>query len=204
MQNFISFIKSKQFYIHLGLIIVLIVLIFFILIKWLAAYTDHGKFVYVPDFKGQTIRDLDKFIEAKDVSYKIIDSIYHPEEKTGIVLRQDPESNVKVKHNRTIYLYVTRLTPPGIKMPKLVDRSERQARLILLTYGLKIGRLIEKSADCNGCVLVQLNDGKEIAEGTEIKKGSVVDLIVGKKDSFYDASMDSTGLEDKKNENVHE
>lgn len=196
MQAFISFIKSKQFYLHLGIIILTFFLIFFILIKWLSSYTNHGEYVEVPDFKGSKISELDDFIKNKDVTYQVIDSIYDPKQKTGIVLRQDPEPNVKVKHNRTIYLYVTGMVAPQIKMPKLIDRSERQARLIVGTYGLKMGHVTEKLADCNGCVLAQLVNGKEIEAGTLIKKGSVVSLVIGVKDSYFHHSSDTTNTDE--------
>lgn len=191
MQTFFTFLKSKQFLIQFGIILALVFIILFATLKWLSTYTQHGDFVLVPDFKGQTIAGLDDFIKDKGVNYQIIDSIYDPKEKPGVVLRQDPDTNVKVKHNRTIYLYVTGMVAPQIIMPKLVDRSERQARLILNSYGLKVGRVVPKAADCNGCVLSQLIHGKEVEPGTGVKKGSVVELIVGKKDQFYQAD-DST------------
>lgn len=183
MQNLLSFLKSKQFFIQTGIILALIFCIVFTTFKWLSSYTNHGDFVLVPDFKGQTITGLDDYVKDKGVSYQIIDSIYDPREKPGIVLRQDPDSNVKVKHNRTIYLYVTGMVAPQISMPKLVDRSERQARFILSSYGLKVGKVVEKQADCNGCVLAQLVKGKEVEQGAAVKKGSIVDLVVGKKRS---------------------
>lgn len=193
MQNLLSFLKSKQFFIQTGIILVLIFCIVFATFKWLSSYTHHGDFVLVPDFKDQSITGLDDFIKDKGVTYQIIDSIYDPKEKPGIVLRQDPDSNVKVKHNRTIYLYVTGMVAPQISMPKLVDRSERQARFILSSYGLKVGKVVEKQADCNGCVLAQLVKGKDVEQGAAVKKGSIVDLVVGKKDQFYHAQeLDST------------
>jgi beta-lactam-binding protein with PASTA domain len=111
------------------------------------------------------------------------------------VLRQDPESNDRVKHNRKVYLYVTGLVPPGVIMPKLIDRSERQARLIIETYGLKVGKITPKEADCNGCVLSQSIRGVEIEPGKDVKKGSVVDLVVGTKDHIYTAEADSLTTE---------
>src|SRR5687768_7567405 len=102
--------------------------------------------------------------------------------------------NSKVKHNRTVYLYVTGMVAPQVVMPKLVDRSERQARLIITSYGLKVGKITPKEADCNGCVLSQSIRGKEIEAGTGVKKGSVVDLVVGKKDYFYDSGSGDTSL----------
>lgn len=188
MQQFIAFIKSKQFFTHLFLIIVLICLVIFGTLAWLSSYTNHGKYVVVPDFKDQKVSTLDEFIKDKNISYEIIDSIYDPKEKTGIVLRQDPDVNVQVKHNRTVYLYVTGMVAPKIAMPKLIDRSERQARLIINSYGLKVGAITEKTADCNGCVLSQLYQGKEIEPGTPVKKGSVIELVVGIKDSYFHAN----------------
>jgi beta-lactam-binding protein with PASTA domain len=192
MTGFFSFIKSKQFLIHLGIIITTIFLVFFCLIKWLSSYTNHGDFVEVPDFKGEQIANLKSFVTNKDVSFQIIDSIYDPKEKSGIVIRQEPEAKSKVKHNRTIYLYVTGMVAPQIQMPKLIDRSERQARLIIQTYGLKVGKVIEKSADCNGCIMAQSIKGVAVDPGTAVKKGSVVDLVVGVKDNFYNSNPGDT------------
>lgn len=192
MKELFSFLKSKQFFIQTGIILVVIFLILFGTIKWLSSYTEHGQFVSVPDFKGQKIVELTDFLKDKSVSFQIIDSIYDPKEKPGIVLRQDPEANSKVKHNRTVYLYVTGMIAPQIIMPKLIDRSERQARLIIETYGLSLGKIEEKAADCNGCVISQSINGKEIEAGTGVKKGSVVSLVVGRKDAFYNASPSDT------------
>jgi eukaryotic-like serine/threonine-protein kinase len=193
MQTFFSFLKSKQFFLQFGIILILIFGVLFLTLKWLSSYTNHGEFVVVPDFKGQSIADLKDFVKDKNISYQIIDSIYDPKEKPGSVLRQDPETNTTVKHNRTIYLYVTGMVPPQVVMPKLVDRSERQARLIISSYGLKVGKVTEKNADCNGCVLSQMIKGKEIAAGQGVKKGSVIELLVGRKDNFYHSdSGDST------------
>lgn len=188
MKEFLSFFKSKYFFIHLGIIVLLIFLLFLGLIKWLSAYTNHNSFVEVPDFKKQQVSNLNNFISGKEIAYQIIDSIYDPKEKPGIVIRQDPDPLTKVKHNRKVYLYVTGMVAPSVLMPKLIDRSERQARLIIETYGLKVGTMKEKSADCNGCVLSQLVNGKEIGVGQPVKKGSVVNLIIGKKDYYYNAS----------------
>ena len=180
---------------HLAIILIIISLSIFITLRWLASFTNHGAFVLVPDFKGKTISQLDEFVQGKDIKYEIIDSIYDPKEKPGIVLRQDPEVNSKVKHNRTVYLYVTGMVPPRVIMPKLIDRSERQARLIISSYGLKTGHVDLKKADCNGCVVEQLMRGRVIGEGTPIAKGSVIDLVVGTKDPFFRSASDTSLVE---------
>jgi beta-lactam-binding protein with PASTA domain len=191
MSNLLSFLKTKQFFMHFGLALLSVFVIIFFLVKYLSSYTDHGEFVEVPDFTEKRITELGSFIQDKGVNYLIIDSIYDPAKTPGIVVKQEPFPKSKVKHNRNIYLYVTSMVPPQIEMPKLRDRSERQAKLIILSYGLKIGKVTTKSADCNGCVLEQIYKGKVAQPGEKIKKGSVIDLVVGVKDSFGPAVSDS-------------
>jgi len=156
MGNFFDFIKTKQFFVHFGLALLSVLIVVFILVKYLSSYTGHGEFVEVPDFSEKRISELPGFIEDKGVNFLIIDSVYDPSKTGGIVIKQEPSPKSKVKHNRNIYLYVTSLVPPQIIMPKLKDRSERQAKLIILSYGLKVGKVNTKSSDCNGCVLEQL------------------------------------------------
>jgi beta-lactam-binding protein with PASTA domain len=81
------------------------------------------------------------------------------------------------------------MVAPQIQMPKLIDRSERQARLIIQTYGLKVGKVVEKQADCNGCIMAQSINGKNIEPGAGVKKGSIIDLIVGVKDNNYNSNL---------------
>jgi len=193
MKDFFAFIKSKTFFKHLLIALVSLILLLWILFKLLGVYTHHGETAEVPDFKGKTITELENFITDKHVRYLIIDSIYDPEEKAGIVIKQDPEPKSLVKHNRLIYLYVTSTQAPQIAMPKLVDRSTRQAVFMIESYGLKVGKVEEIAGDCKGCVLKQFYNGKEITPGSPIKKGSKIDLAVGKKENeFLSLPTDST------------
>lgn len=191
MKEIFGYIKSKLFLKHFLFSLLSLVVFLWLLSKILQLYTEHGKIAEVPDFKGKAIQELDEFVEGKHVGYLIIDSIYNPEEKPGTVIKQDPEPKSTVKHNRTIYLYVTSLLPPQIAMPKLVDRSKRQALLMIESYGLKIGKIIEVKGDCVGCVLRQLYNGKEIAPGEPIKKGSEINLEIGKQEDRLLTPLDS-------------
>jgi beta-lactam-binding protein with PASTA domain len=185
MNGFFGFIKSKVFFKHLTFAVVSLIIILWILFKLLGVYTHHGETAEVPDFKGKSISELDGFVADKNVGYVIIDSIYDPKEKPGMVIKQDPEAKSLVKHNRIIYLYVTSTQAPQIAMPKLVDRSTRQAVFMLESYGLKVGKITEITGDCEGCVLQQFFKGKEIMPGEAIKKGSKIDLAVGKTENDY-------------------
>lgn len=193
MKDFFGYIKSKVFLKHFALSVVSLAIVLWILFKLLGVYTHHGETAEVPDFKGKMMSELDKFVADKNVGYTIIDSVYSPEEKPGIVIKQDPEAKSLVKHNRIIYLYVTSTQAPQMAMPKLVDRSTRQALFMIESYGLKLGKITEVAGDCKGCVLKQFFNGKEILPGDAIKKGSKIDLTVGRKeDEYLAAPTDST------------
>lgn len=185
MKDFFVFLKSKVFFKHLAFALISLGVVIWVLFKLLGVFTHHGETAVVPDFKGKQISELDHFITDKNVRYIIIDSIYDPAEKPGIVIKQDPESKSLVKHNRLIYLYVTSTQAPQMEMPKLVDRSTRQAIFMIESYGLKVGKITEIAGDCKGCVLKQFYEGKEINPGDPIRKGSKIDLAVGKKDNEF-------------------
>jgi beta-lactam-binding protein with PASTA domain len=192
MKDFFGYITSKVFFKHFILAILCLAVVLWALFKLLGVYTHHGETAEVPDFKGKAIAELENFVVGKNVGYLIIDSVYDPKEKSGIVIKQDPEAKSLVKHNRIIYLYVTSTQAPQMAMPKLVDRSTRQAVFMIESYGLRVGKITEINGDCKGCVLKQYYNGKEIAPGDAIKKGSKIDLSVGKKEDDYSAPMDST------------
>jgi beta-lactam-binding protein with PASTA domain len=146
----------------------------------LSNFTSHGQKVKVPDFTGKKIENLDEFVSDKSVSYLIIDSVYDTKTASGTVIRQEPEPASEVKEGRTIYLYVTTKLPPSILMPKLIDRSLRQAMSMITSYGLKLGNIKYIPDQCVNCILGQQIKGKNVDAGEPIKKGEVINLIVGK------------------------
>jgi beta-lactam-binding protein with PASTA domain len=77
-------------------------------------------------------------------------------------------------------------------MPKLIDRSLRQATSMIESYGLKIGRVNFINDPCVNCILKQLMYGTEIKPGMPVKKGSQIDLVVGKGDKNIVEELDST------------
>lgn len=175
-----QFLKSKTFLKHIIIYIVVMGLLIWSLLSWLGSTTNHGETIKVPDFTNIKIAELDKFVAGKNIRYLVIDSIYDTKIKPGVVVKQEPEPNAEVKEGRTIYLYVTSILPPSIQMPKLVDRSLRQAAIMIVSYGLKMGRTKFVPDQCANCVLDQLIKGKKIEPGATIPKGTVIDLVVGK------------------------
>jgi eukaryotic-like serine/threonine-protein kinase len=189
--SYLKFIRTKTFVKHFLLASVSALITLWLAFKLFSVYTHHGETYPVPDFNGKPIAELNDFIKDKKVRYQIIDSIYDAKQPAGTIIRQDPEKGTEVKENRIVYLYVTSVMPPQIEMPKLVDRSLRQAIAMIESYGLKAGELKSTADACKNCVIKQFYKGKEIAPGTRIKKGSRIDLWVGKGTTSETVSLPS-------------
>lgn len=175
-----QFLKSKIFFKHLAIYIVVVGILFWVTLTWLKSSTNHGESIKVPDFTNVKIQELDAFVKDKNLRYLVIDSLYDVNAPKGTVIKQEPEAGAEVKENRIIFLYVTSILPPSVQMPKLVDRSLRQAASMIATYGLKMAPPKFKPDQCANCVLEQLVKGKKIAPGEIVEKGTVIQLIVGK------------------------
>jgi len=180
MGHFFRFLVSKVFWINLLIAILLIGGGLYATLVYLDDYTKHGEELEVPELVGFHISETDLAITDKESFFtEISDSIFIKGKIGGTVIEQHPRAGKQVKQGRTIYLTVAANQPTKIKMPNLVDRSLRQATSILETYGLEVGKMEYKADMCMNCILEQKLDDEEIQAGTRIRKGSVIDLVVG-------------------------
>ena len=161
----------------IGLATAVLVLGFFYV--YLPITTNHGETIVVPKITGMNLGQLENYLDERSLSYFVDDSTYNPSTRPYTVLTQDPAPGERVKEGRKIYLSMAMRNPPVIKMPKLTDGSEKNARLILKSYDLEVGRIILKPDLAQNAVLQQLVDGREIRPGAPIAKGTKVDLVVG-------------------------
>jgi beta-lactam-binding protein with PASTA domain len=173
-----KFIFSKAFLINILLAIVFAVLVIWGIFKFIDSYTHHGETISVPPLEGLTIKEVKTVLEEKKLRYTILDSIYVPEAEKGVVLDQNPRMDDLVKENRTIYITVSKVVPPKIMMPDVVDMSLRLAIAKLESYGLKV-ETKHTPSECVNCVLMQEIKGKEIKANTPINKGSIIVLTIG-------------------------
>lgn len=177
--SFIKFIKSKYFFKHFGIAIILTIFLIWLSLRLLDLFTMHGSYITVPDFKGILVEELDNYSDDHDLKYVIIDSVYDLSLKKGTIALQDPAPNSKVKKNRTIYLTVVSSTAEQVKMPNLIDLTLRQAIAMLESFGLRVGTLKYVPDIARNAVLRQKYKGRDISEGSLMDKGSRVDLILG-------------------------
>jgi beta-lactam-binding protein with PASTA domain len=150
-------------------------LIFFLLLEWI---TRHGESSSVPAVTGKNIIDVTRDLEDKGFEVVIQDSVYYDSLPPGVVIKQVPEPDAVVKKNRTVYVTVNRFVAPDIDMPNLVGYSFRNAELVLINSGLKLGDTTYKMDFAKNSVLEQLFRGQNIKAGTKIKVGSTIDLVL--------------------------
>jgi beta-lactam-binding protein with PASTA domain len=87
---------------------------------------------------------------------------------------------MKVKANRTIYLSMNAMNPDRVTMPTVTGVSLRQARAILETYGLYLGKISYKPDIAVNNVLQQTLNDTIIIPGSLVIKGSYINLVLGR------------------------
>jgi len=175
----LKFFYSRTFLFNLILAIAVLVLLWFLLFAGLKSYTRHSESVTVPELTGLTISQVEKHLSSKNLRYHVTDSTFIVDRIPGEVLSQTPAANSKVKQNRRIYLTVNANNPPKVKMPNLIDKSLRLAKINLKNLGLVIGDIEFVPDMAKNAVLKQSVGGKELIPDSEIFKGTKIDLEVG-------------------------
>ena len=176
----LEIIKDKELYKHLLLAIITLVFLFLGWLKYLDYYTMHDKYIKVPDFNNMLITKLDSIVEANNIRYEIIDSIFDRSRVKGIVVNQAPEPFTDVKKNRKIYLTINSLQTRKVVFPDIYDLSLRQAIRKLNKNGLEVGELEYRANIATNKVLDYKINGIKIEIGQELYIGTIVDLVVGK------------------------
>ena len=159
--------------------IVLTFAIFFLFLSSLKCLTGHGKAATVPSVTGKTFEEAKTILKKAGFKVDILDSVYIDTARPLTVMKQIPEADEVVKSNRTILLLISRVIPPEMEMPNLVGYSFRNAEMVLKGLDLKVGDTTFKPDFATNAVLEQWYNGKQIAPGTKIRKGSVISLVLG-------------------------
>jgi len=176
----IKFLTSKVFLKQVLLAIVALVVLCFIILRWLKASTNHGEFETVPDLKGKSISVAKIELNENNLVMQIQDSAnFNPNYPKFSVIDQDPPAGTKVKEDRKIYLT---LNPSGYRKIAVLDLKEktfRQAKPTLEALGFKVGKITYEDNIGKDLVLKMTHKGKTIKPGEKLAKTSVIDLVLG-------------------------
>jgi beta-lactam-binding protein with PASTA domain len=193
--NFLQFLFSKKFLKHFLIAIGITLVLIWLTLQSLAWYTKHNDYIIVPDYRGMNFADVNSDPENSNYQFNVIDSIFDADKPKGSILSQDPFPGAKVKKNRMVYLTITSMVPEKTTMPELRDLTLRQAQTMLESSGLKLGRLSYIKSFDEDAVQNQIFKGRPIRAGTELDKGSVINLTVGMGSKAAEAMMDSLGMD---------
>lgn len=178
--DFLRFLISKTFLKNLLIAAITGLLIIAGTFIWLRIFTKHDQTITVPDLTGLTEDEVKMITDSKILRYEIVDSIFNKDLPRGTIAKQNPEAGSKVKENRRLYLTMNAVNPEKVSMPAVTGVSLRQARAILETYGLSIGKLSYKPDIAVNVVLEQIYNDTPAEPGKIVIKGSEIDLVLGK------------------------
>ncbi|WP_027125381.1 PASTA domain-containing protein [Gelidibacter mesophilus] len=178
--SLIKFLSSKAFLKQIILAVVVLVVLCFLVLKWLDYSTNHGSFVTVPDLAGKTIETAEIQLNDNQLTMEIQDSAnYNPKYPKYSVIEQYPRAGSQVKENRKIYLI---LNPSGfrkVEVPIVVGRTFRQAKPTLEAIGFEVGKI--SYIDDIGLDEVQSisYEGKAVNAGDLLPMTSTIDVVLG-------------------------
>ena len=171
------FVLLKNLAAIAGIGLVLLLVFFYL---YLPATTNHSETITVPDLAGMPFEDIEEFVTERNLRYEVLkDSGYSEKYEPLTILTQNPKAGSKVKEQRKIYISLNAVVPPKIRMPNLVNTSKTNAEDILASNGLKLGSIEYVANLAENAVLSQKINGRNVAPGSMIPKGSIVDLTIG-------------------------
>lgn len=178
--SLIKFLSSKVFFKQLILAVIALIVLCFLILKWLDYRTNHGSFVTVPDLSGKSVATAEIELKDNDLTMEIQDSAnYNPKYPKYSVIEQYPLAGSQVKEDRKIYLI---LNPSGyrkVEVPIVVGRTFRQAKPTLEAIGFEVGN-ISYIDDIGKDEVQSISfEGHEIKAGDLLPMTSKIDMVLG-------------------------
>lgn len=186
MEKIKAFFK-KQWVKHLMVMIGISIVLLFLISLFIKLYARQGKEFVMPQFAvsdstpGKTVEEA-MAANDLDLEFVILDSVYTPGIKAGLILTQDPLAGTMVKKGRKVYVSVASASAADIIMPELTGLSVRQATSEIYACGLKVGNLTFVDDPFKNNVKEQKVKGRPIYAGQKVAPGTVIDLVVGNGD----------------------
>ncbi len=180
--NFFYFLGRRKFYFNFLIAIGLSLFLLWVVVMSMDIFTQHGDVYIVPDFDGQTMEQLSEKGYDEYFIFEIVDSVYFKSKEKGTVVSQHPLSGSKVKQGRHVYLTIVAQTPEKVLMPNLKNLSLRQALVTLESNEILVGKLEYVKYFARNAVVDQLIGDEPVEPDTEILKGTIVNLVLGKGD----------------------
>lgn len=180
MKHFLSFLKSKAFFIQLGLAALALIVLCLLMLKWLKHTTHHEDLITVPNFSKMSVMEMRKATEEAGLRYQVLDSLdYNPNYPRFSIIAQTPVAGSKVKTNRKIYFTVNPSGYKKVTVPQIIQVTQRNASAMLRAVGLEVQGVIYINALGKNMVYRIRHNGAYIQPGDKLPKTSKIQLICG-------------------------
>ncbi len=178
--SFFRFLRSRSFFIQIGIALVGLLVVVFALQFWLGISTNHDQKIEVPDLNRMSLTEVESKLNELNLDFIVIDSAsYNPKYPKQSVIEQFPEAGDFVKEKRKIYLTLNPSKYRDITIPDINGRTKRQAMSQLQSIGFVIGEF-EYVPDIGKDVVRGLKSNeKRLKPGNKLPKNSVIDLVLG-------------------------
>lgn len=176
----VQYLKSKEFIRTIISIVVVIIILFFGLSKWMHYYTRHDEKIEVPNLEKLTIAETEKVLDELSLSLMVIDSAsFNSKYPPKSVIDQDPSAGDFVKKNRKIYLTLNPSSYRKITVPDVLGQTKRQVVTQLKSIGFRIGKeLYIKDLGLDVVRSLEIRN-KDIKAGDRLPKNTSIDLVLG-------------------------
>ena len=161
----------------------------------LEQYTHHDENVVVPNLVRMSASDARHLLAEKGLEMMVSDSGYNKQLPADCILLQTPNSGMKVKLGRTIYVTVNSPSSPTFPIPDIVDNSsyrEAEARLTALGFKLLPPKRIMGERDWVYGILCR---GRHVNTGDQVSIESPLTLLIGNGQYGEDDDVDYVGSE---------
>lgn len=157
-----------------GLILIWLALIF------LNAWTHHGDTAIVPEVKGLSYAQASDRLSEKGLDIIVSDSIYDRSLSPGTVVESMPKAGSEVKGGRPVYVTITSFSPKmvTISMP-VTGVSSRQALSYLQALGINSVSIVNVPSGYTDLVLDATVGSQQLFVGASVPVNADVVLKVG-------------------------
>jgi serine/threonine-protein kinase len=166
----------RPWFIGLVAILLLIVVIAFSINQVMVAVLHSRPEVTVPKIEGKNLTEALQVASNLDLSIQYEGTDFDQTLPAGTVLRQHPESGMKVRAGRPIRVVISKGGQASF-VPDVAGKRLAEAQSVMAAEGIQLGAVTESfSADVSkGAVLSQ-----NPSSGTVVTRGAMVDLEVSK------------------------
>ena len=185
----VNFLKSKSFLLQLVIAFGIVVILGFVLLKFLDFKTNHGEEIEVPDLSKMQVTIADDRLKDLGLELLLLDTVdFRKDMPPYSVVEQDPKAGSTVKDGRKIYVKINAGGYTDVSLPDFDEKTYRQISANLKSMGLKEGKITYKPNIAKDIVLGLTQNGKSLKPGDKVKKNSTIDFVLGDGKEIFDGT----------------